>query len=548
MRKFLFILLLLLISFGTFSQKLSQGTYWIGLADKYGNGYSISDPEKFLSQRSIERRIKQNISFSQDDLPVSKIYLDSLKNMGLTILGSSKWFNSVIIESYDTMLLDTLDHISFVSEFHYNIPRKKAVSDIQNPKTTESLKKNQHVYEFDYGQSFPQIALINGTGLHELGYRGRGIQIAVIDGGFYKVDSIAAFDSLWNEGRLLGYHDFSRSGTDFFNTASHGMSVLSTMAANVPGVIIGTAPKASYWLLKSEIISSENPLEEALWVLASEFADSVGADIITSSLGYSQFDDSTMNYSYSDMDGKTTLVTQAAEKAFSKGMILVISAGNEGNKSWKYITAPSDGPNVLAVGATDTSGTLAAFSSRGPSSDNRIKPDVLAVGNKTMVINQSGGLSPGNGTSFSAPQIAGMIACLWEATPEKTNLELIHAIRQSSSLYYNPNDFEGYGIPNFLNTLFLLKSAIPEIPADRLSVIPNPNRGIFEIRGDSIPWGDLRISIYNLTGKKIYTGSISFNAGFAKISEMEGLGTGMYFIVAESNGKEYFANVIILKP
>jgi serine protease AprX len=443
MRKVLLILLLLLLFFNLFSQKLSNGQYWICLADKAGNEHSLSNPSEFLSLRSIERRARQNISLSQDDLPVSKMYLDSLKNLGLTILGSSRWFNAVIVESNDTLLLDTLDHISFVSEFYYKIPRKKTVSAVTVTKRTDSHQENQQFNELNYGKAFPQIAFINGHTLHELGYRGTDFRIAVIDGGFYKADTIAAFDSLWDEGRMLGYHDFSRSETGFFNTASHGMSVLSTMAANLPGEIIGTAPKASYYLLKSEIVQSETPLEEALWVMAAEYADSAGADIINSSLGYSEFDDSTLNYSYSDMDGKTALVTRAAEKAFGKGIVVVISAGNEGKKSWKYITAPSDGPNVLCIGAADTLGEVAAFSSRGPSYDQRTKPDILAVGYNTTVINSNGFVSKGNGTSFSAPQVAGMIACLWEASPQKTNLEVIQSIRRSASLYYNPNDSAG---------------------------------------------------------------------------------------------------------
>jgi serine protease AprX len=547
MQKLFIIALLLILPLSLFSQKLSDGTYWISFSDKAGENFSLSDPEKFLSQRSLVRRARQNISLSMEDLPVSKIYLDSLKNLGLTILGSSRWFNSVIVESYDTLLLDSLDHISFVSEFHFKIPRKKTLPIILTQKKSALPNEEQQVNKYDYGLAYPQIALINGNSLHNLGYRGSGFRIAVIDGGFFNADSIAAFDSLWNEGRLLDYRDFSRSGTDFFNTASHGMSVLSTMAANLPGEIIGTAPKASYYLLKSEIVESETPLEEALWVLAAEFADSVGADIITSSLGYSQFDDPEMNYTYTDMDGKTTLVTRAAEKAFSKGMVVVISAGNEGNKTWKYITAPSDGKNVLAVGATDTSGNVVTFSSRGPSSDNRVKPDILAIGYKTFIINSLGYLGWGYGTSFSAPQVAGMIACLWEAAPEKTNLEIIQSVRRSASLYLSPDDSAGYGIPDFLTALSLLTSAGPAIPSDRLLIVPNPNPGDFEIRSGNIAFGEIRISIYNLTGKKIYAGTKTFAAGFARINEMAGQSPGMYLIVAESEGKKYFSNVIILR-
>ncbi len=547
MRTLLFLSFLLLLPNGLFPQKLSNGQYWISLADKEGNDYTLSNPSAFLSERSLERRARQNINLTQEDLPVSKIYLDSLENLGLTILGSSRWFNAVIIESYDTLLLDTLDHFSFVSEFHFKIPRKKTVPEISFSKRTDFPLKNQEQFNLDYGLSYPQIAFLNGTSLHEMGYMGSDIRIAVIDGGFNSADSIAAFDSLWKEGRLLGYRDFSRSGTEFFQTHSHGMSVLSTMAANIPGVIIGTAPKASYYLLKSEIVESETPLEEAFWVLAAEYADSAGADIINSSLGYSEFDDPELSYTYDDMDGKTALVTRAAEKAFSKGMVVVISAGNEGNKPWKYITAPSDGPNVLCIGASDTAGIIAAYSSRGPSSDQRTKPDILAVGYQAMVVNSLGSISPGYGTSFSAPQIAGMIACLWEAAPEKTNIEIIRSIRKSASLYYNPNDSAGYGIPDFFTALYLLKMQVPVNMANRLSIVPNPNYGIFEIRSDLFSGTDTKITIYNLPGKSIYTGIKTFDSGYARISEMNGQSAGMYFVVAESEGKKYFTNLMILK-
>ncbi len=547
MRKLFFIYLLFLLPSYLVAQKLSENHYWISLKDKAGNDYSLSSPSEFLSLRTLERLARQNISLTEEDLPVSKVYTDSLKNLGLTILGSSRWFNAVIVESTDTLLLDTLDQLSFVGVFNYKIPRKKNIPDIPNFKKTSPSPMNIQFNETEYGYALPQISLVNGDALHKLGYRAADIRIAVIDGGFYRADVFTAFDSLRNEGRLLGYMDFTNAATDFFNTSSHGMSVLSTMAANVPGEIIGTAPQASYYLLKSEIVESESPLEEAFWVLAAEWADSAGANIITSSLGYSDFDGDELDYTYEDMDGKTALCTRAAEKAFSKGMVVVVSAGNQGNKKWKYITAPSDGLNVLAIGSTDTSGIISAFSSRGPTPDNRIKPDVLAVGFRTMVVNSAGLVSPGNGTSFAAPQIAGMIACLWEAAPEKTNLEIVQSVRRSGSFYYNPNDSAGYGIPDFLTALFLLRMEFPANPSNFLTVIPNPNYGSFEVFTDSIFAGEAKISIFNLMGKKVWTGTKTFNRGFARITEMEGQSSGMYFVMAVSDGIEYFSNLVILK-
>jgi hypothetical protein len=548
MRKLLFILILLAIQLNLFSQKLGQGQYWLPLTDKAENKFSLSSPEEFLSQRSLDRRTRQNISLNNEDLPVSKAYLDKIQSLGITILGSSKWFNSVIIESFDTLLLDTLDHYPFVAEFNFNAARKKTLHISESAEKTWSVTGQELSTENLYGKAYAQIAMLNGTALHDMGYRGSNMQIAVIDGGFYNADVYPAFDSLRNESRLLGFRDFSHAVEGFFQTASHGMSVLSTIAANVPGEIIGTAPKASYWLLKSEIVESESPLEEAYWALAAEFADSVGADIITSSLGYSVFDDPSLNYSYSDMDGKTTLVTRAAEKAFSKGLVVVNSAGNEGNKAWKHLIAPSDGPDVLCIGASDTSGNIASFSSRGPSSDKRVKPDVIAVGYKTVVVNSSGAVSEGFGTSFSAPQVAGMVACLWEAAPGKTNLEIIQSVRKSASRYFSPTDSTGYGIPDFLKSLFILKSDVPLIEANQLTIVPNPNYGVFEIRSEIFPREELRIDIYDVQGRKIFSGNKTFNAGFVRVDELEGQSSGLYYVVAESKAKRYFANILILKP
>jgi len=277
--------------------------------------------------------------------------------------------------------------------------------------------------------------------------------------------------------------------------------------------------------------------------LAAEFADSAGADIINSSLGYSQFDDPATDYTYADMDGKTSLVTKAAEKAFQKGMIVVCSAGNEGNKSWKYITAPADGPNVLTIGATDTSGLIAPFSSYGPSSDNRTKPDLLAVGWKGYVVNSSGQVVPGNGTSYASPQIAGMVACLWESAPDKTNKEIFQSIKRSSSLYFNPNNIEGYGIPDFQTAMLLLKAQVPE---NQIMVFPNPNNGSFELRPDTILIEEARISIYNSLGKKVYYGMKTFDSGYAMMDEMKNQPAGIYYIVAETKNKQFFSKIIIL--
>jgi subtilisin family serine protease len=317
------------------------------------------------------------------------------------------------------------------------------------------------------------------------------------------------------------------------------------MAAVIPGVYTGTAPEASYWLLRSEITSSETKLEEALWIMAAEFADSVGVDIINSSLGYTTFDDPSMNYSYQDLDGTKSLITTAAEIAFSRGMLVVSSAGNEGNKKWRYISAPADGEHVLTVGAIDTALEIAAFSSIGPAADGRIKPDIVALGSNLRVINTSGVPVPGYGTSFSSPLIAGMAACLWQSSPLKTNREIVDAIKTTASRAMNPDNIYGYGIPNFMLALRKLKSAqVPTIDKGVL-VFPNPFSEAVEIDFINIPSNVERVSIYSSEGKIVYskTGNVG-NFGYITLDSSDIPEPGLYLLVVYA-GNDIFTSKLI---
>ncbi len=546
----LFILIWFLngIFISVYPQKLSPGRYWVPLTDKDGNIFNINAPEDFLSERAIHRRNKQGISISDEDLPVTKIYVDSLRKLGLSILGTSRWFNAVIVESYDTVTLNVLQTLSFVKNFNYSVPLKGLTLSLSaETKNTEKYLANTSS-ETEYGIAEKQIDILHGKSLHSSGYRGKGMIIAVIDGGFYKVDSYSAFDSLWLNNRIIAWYDFTEPyNPAFFNGDSHGMSVLSIMGGNIPGEFVGTAPEASFLLLRSEVSQSENLIEEAWWILAAEYADSAGADVINTSLGYSTFDDLTMNYSISDMNGRTAISTLAAEKAFSKGMIIVVSAGNEGNKPWGKITSPSDGNHVLAVGAIDSSKYLAPFSSFGPTTDLRIKPDVVAVGVETAIITSSGVPGNGNGTSYSAPQIAGMISCLWQALPEKTNLEIIDAVRRSSSMYYTPNNFFGYGVPNFTLALNQLSSSPHMIADDELIVIPNPSRGTFEIRLRNPKEFVNQVLIYDMMGREVaMINNPEVHSGYIRISELNYFQAGMYFIIVRTLEQDYSAKLIKL--
>ncbi len=536
------IILILLTSIEAFSQKLAEGKYWVQLRDKKYNEYSQNDPSAFLSQRSIERRLKQNIEITEEDLPVSAVYVDSLKNAGFSILGSSKWFNSVIVESYDSVLVSQLGKYSFVTGFSpvsWNFASGR-LHHLQNG----SVRDLEIIERLEYGEADKQINILGGNYLHSLGYTGKNKLIAVLDAGFYGVDKLDAFERIRSSGRLVMYRDFVDPESDFFTQSTHGLGVLSTIAGWIPGEFIGTAPDASFAIIRTEEASAENKIEEANWIMGAELADSLGADIITSSLGYSIFQDSLMNYSLQDIDGQSALVTRAAEKAFERGMIVVASAGNEGNDPWQKITPPADGPNVLSVGSIDTALDISSYSSLGPTRDGRIKPDVMAVGYRTRIINRSGEISFGYGTSFAAPQIAGMVACLWQVLPGKTNHEILESVRSSAHLYSSPDTLYGYGIPNFMLALWELDSDRASDLDDRINIYPNPFQAQFEIYNPENGEGIESVKIFRPEGTLVFSAGFDNVSGAIRISELASMPPGIYLIQTKTSSREFVSKLI----
>ena len=398
--------------------------YRVSFTDKSNSVYSTINPSAFLSQKAITRRINQGINITQEDLPVNKSYLDSLITKGVLVYNSSKWFNSCVIGVNDTNLMPAITALPFVSSVvkvvAFNNKKKKNTkpSDASvvksskvffNPDITPNfILGNKQQYKYDktkqsgrninYGVSLTQIDMMNGTFLHNQGYMGNGMTVAILDGGFWGVNLLNAFDSLWANGQILGTRDFVEPGGNVFDQATHGMMVLSEMGAYLPGELVGTAPKANFWLIRTEDVNSENLIEEDNWAAGAEFADSLGADIISSSLGYTTFDDTLMNHKYQDLDGKTARVSIAATTAARKGILVVNSAGNSGSSPWRYVGTPGDADSIITVGAVDAQGAYALFSSQGPTSDGRIKPTVSAMGQGAIVA-INGGTSPGNGTS-----------------------------------------------------------------------------------------------------------------------------------------------------
>ncbi len=545
MKKLLISILILSAFFSpSIAQRLAPEFYWVQLKDKDGTQYTIDSPQDFLSPRTIAKRIRYGIPVTHEDLPVSAAYLDSIRGTGVGIHGTSRWFNSVLIKTKDSLVLGKISTFDFVEDF--NTEYSNFTPSIQEGITREKESVYEGSKSSFYGVASSQMRLLSGNFLHSFGYRGEGMLIAVLDAGFYKMDEINAFRDLWEENRILAYKDFVDPSSVFFEQSTHGLAVTSTMAAFIPDTFVGSAPGASYLLLRSEEAARENKIEEANWILAAEYADSSGADVITSSLGYYDFPTSEkMNYSYADLTGNRALVTRAAEKAFSKGMVVVASAGNEGNDPWGKITPPSDGPNVLAVGSVDTASNITSFSSRGNTADGRIKPDVMAVGFRTKIINPLGEPSEGYGTSFAAPQIAGLIACLWQAVPEKTNKEIIEAVRKSSSQYSNPDSIMGYGIPDFLHALWHLKKDSTDSPAYGLIAYPNPSSGSFELHPTSMEIEIKQIDIFSSDGKLVHSYKRNWNPGdVISINSLKNNGPGIYYLKAHSTEGEIVTKLI----
>lgn len=443
MRKLISFLAIALLATGASAQQDTL-KYRISLKDKAATEYSLKKPEKYLSAKAIERRRKQNLPIDSTDLPVCRKYIDEIRKQGVKIVVTGKWDNFVTVSCNDTTLIDRIAALPFVlsTEKVWISPGAGKPSMA----TERDSVLNQPTIHPDsiYGRAITQIQMSNGDKLHEAGFKGQGMTIAVIDAGFHNVDKITAMQNI----RILGTKDFVNQQADIFAESSHGMSVLSCIGMNRPDIMTGTAPEASFWLLRSEDEYSEHLVEQDYWSAAVEFADSVGVDVINTSLGYYSFDDKLKNYKYRDLDGRHALMSRQASHIADKGMILVCSAGNSGAGSWKKITPPGDADNVLTVGAIDKRAVLATFSSVGNTADHRVKPDVVAVGVGSDVIRTDGNQGRANGTSFSSPIMCGMVTCLWQACPTLTAKEVIELVRRSGDRAGFPDNIYGYGVPD----------------------------------------------------------------------------------------------------
>ena len=426
------------------SQPVREHLYRVYLKDKNGTNYDIRRPEAFLSKKAIERRKYFGISIDESDLPVNEQYVRSVERHGMKVVGRSKWHNTLLVATTDSARAETLTTIKCVKEV-----KRVHSYNIKEQKLTRTALKEVEKAEADtpyYGKGALNISTINGIPLHNKGFKGKGVTIAIFDGGFMNADVIPLLKNV----KILGSRDFvyPRS-SDIFAEGDHGTMVLSCMGANQPGILVGTAPEASFYLFRSEENAHESWAEEDFWTMAAECADSLGVDLINSSLGYHSFDDKQQNYRLQDMNGRTSFISKTASMLADKGIVLCNSAGNSGQNAWKKIGVPADANDILAVGALTPSRNNARFSSVGPTQDGRVKPDVMSLGAPATVIAGNGTVQGANGTSFASPVLCGMVACLWQAFPHYNARQLMSLIRKTANQANEPTNIFGYGIADF---------------------------------------------------------------------------------------------------
>jgi hypothetical protein len=456
----------------------AQTRYIVKFKDKAFQTASLSDPSSYLSSRSIARRQRYNIPLDSTDLPVTSRYVDSLRKLPtVTVLSTSKWLNQVAIQTTDASVLTIINNFPFVQSVN-SIAARLANRTTEVDKaweTSEPLSYSRITDAssyYEYGLSSGQVNIHNGSFLHDLGLRGQGMIIGMLDAGFYLYTSLKAFDSVNSNGQILDTYDFVQRHSSVVEDHPHGMQCFSIIAANIPGEFVGTAPKANFFLYRSEEAATEYPIEEHNWVCAAERVDSAGGDIISSSLGYTRFNNPAYDHTYADLNGNITMAAVGADLAAKKGILVLNSAGNDGNNSWKYISTPADADSVLAVAAVNSVGVVGAFSSYGPSADGQVKPDVASVGVSAIHQATNNTISRGNGTSYACPNLAGLVTCLWQGFSEFNNMFIVDVIKRASNSYSLPNDRIGYGIPDMKKAVQLLLDAYATTSIQSIGCLP----------------------------------------------------------------------------
>ena len=527
------ILLILLLAW-VLSVEGQVNRYMVFFSDKDNTPYSISNPSEYLSERSLNRRLNQEINIVEDDLPVDPDYVAQLESEGIAVYHKTKWMNGVLVQ-VDESQIGLIEGFEFVT----GTELVATGEGLLNPDSASGrkFKGSGRTRTKSLKSSQTQNAMIAVDLMHNRNFKGQNMLIAVFDGGFLGIIEASPFQHIIDDNRIIATYDFVSNSNDVYSALTdHGTGVFSAIGGFIEGEYAGTAYEADFVLCITEEISTEYRIEEYNWLFAAEFADSLGVDIINTSLGYNLFDDRTMDYSLTDTDGQTAIITRASNIAAQKGMLLVVSAGNRA--SWDEIAPPADSENVLAVGKVDVNGIISSTSSIGPTADGRIKPDVVAQGVGTAVINKYGSIVFRNGTSYSSPLVAGLAAGVWQANPDWTNFEVIEAIRMSGDRAKNPDNSYGYGIPDFIVAAGNSILSVDDILTQKIKVYPNPFSGnkIFIDLNSELVHGDLEIRLFNLSGKLL--AQQIFDTGLAdKIIPFETselLPAGTYLLTVQS--------------
>lgn len=539
--------LLLFLIFTISINAFSQEDAWVYFNAKPNASVFYSNPLSELTQRSLDRRTIQGIALDIKDAPLHQPYVDQITAAtGITVLAKSKWLNMVHVRGLQIDIA-ALSSLSFVDHIQYANHSLNPGGRIAQPsnnigKVNKWQDTNETQITYNYGNSANQVQMLNCHILHQQNYTGTGKIVAILDAGFPGVNTAAPFASLRNRGLILGGYDFVNNSTSFYTGNNHGTNVLSTMGANAIN-LVGTAPDASYYLFITEDIANEEPLELSNWVEAAEEADRLGVDVINSSLGYFGFDNAAYSYTYAKMNGQTSVASRAVDIAFSRGMICVISAGNEGSNAEPHVGTPADAAFAVTVGSVTSTEVKSGFSSIGPTGDGRMKPDLMARGTSAYISTPTGTITTANGTSFSSPILAGAITSFWSAFPNKTNAEIVQLTKASADRYatsiVTQNNNYGYGIPDFQAALNTALST-SEFNINSFKLFPNPANNEIAISSPDNIIGSV-IKFYNNLGQLVLEKNI--DAQTQKIS-LQSLDSGVYYYNIASAEKMLYGKLI----
>lgn len=531
-----------LLNFNVFSQEDA----WVYFNAKPNAQNFYDNPLQMLTQRALDRRITQNIPLDIKDIPLHQPYINQITSAtGITVFAKSKWLNALHIRGTQANIA-ALTGLSFVEKVVYANHSLNPSGKTGNVagKSFQGNKFQNIETTYNYGNSATQIQMLNGHILHQQNHTGTGKIVAIMDAGFPGVNTATPFQYLRDNNLILGGYNFINNTSNPYTGNSHGTNVLSNMGGKVDGQLVGTAPDAKYYLFITEDIASETPIEETNWVEAAEMADSLGVDVINTSLGYFAYDNPNYSYNNSHLTGQKAFISRGADVAFSRGMICVTSAGNSGNSGSPYISVPADVPNTLTVGAVDASEVKASFSSIGLTTPinplNILKPDVMAMGVSAIVATPSGAIATSNGTSFSSPILAGALTSFWSAFPNKKNSEIIQFIKASSDRFSNPNNQYGNGIPDFQAALLNALSTEEFTNNNSFKLFPNPvNKDLTITVPDNLLGSEM--ILHNNLGQSIFKVKIS---NIIQTISLENLNAGIYFYSIASNGTNLKGKII----